>query len=114
MLPLEQARACAESLVETARQSGADAADAVYVGHQSESVQVRLRELEQVDRSESEEVGLRVFVGQCSASVASSDFSGEALAEAIPGARFQSIPGNHMSAVTKPELGSAIAEFLAA
>src|SRR3546814_18128847 len=25
--------------------------------------------------------------------------SGEALAEAIPGARFQSVPGNHMSAV---------------
>ncbi|WP_431872256.1 alpha/beta fold hydrolase [Allosphingosinicella sp.] len=40
--------------------------------------------------------------------------SGEALAEAIPGARFQSVPGNHMSAVTKPELGGAIARFLAA
>jgi pimeloyl-ACP methyl ester carboxylesterase len=39
--------------------------------------------------------------------------SGEALAEAIPGARFQSIPGNHMSAVVKPELGQAIADFLA-
>lgn len=39
--------------------------------------------------------------------------SGEALAEAIPGGRFQSIPGNHMSAVTKPELGRAIADFLA-
>ena len=39
--------------------------------------------------------------------------SGEALAEAIPGGRFQSIPGNHMSAVTKPELGQAIADFLA-
>jgi pimeloyl-ACP methyl ester carboxylesterase len=38
--------------------------------------------------------------------------SGEALAEAIPGARFQSIPGNHMSAVMKPELGQAIAAFL--
>ena len=40
--------------------------------------------------------------------------SGEALAAAIPGARFQSVPGNHMSAVTKPELGQAIADFLAA
>lgn len=40
--------------------------------------------------------------------------SGEALADAIPGARFRSIPGNHMSAVTKPELGRAIAEFLSA
>ncbi len=39
--------------------------------------------------------------------------SGEALAEAIPGARFQSVPGNHMSAVVKPELGEAIAGFLA-
>ncbi len=38
--------------------------------------------------------------------------SGEALAEAIPDARFRSIPGNHMSAVTKPELGQAIADFL--
>jgi len=38
--------------------------------------------------------------------------SGRALAEAIPGARFVEIPGNHMSAVTKPELGQAMAEFL--
>ncbi|SNS10102.1 Pimeloyl-ACP methyl ester carboxylesterase [Sphingomonas laterariae] len=40
--------------------------------------------------------------------------SGEALADAIPGAAFRSIPGNHMSAVLKPELGQAIREFLAA
>lgn len=39
--------------------------------------------------------------------------SGRALAEAIPGARFREIPGNHMSAVVKPELGEAIASFLA-
>ena len=39
--------------------------------------------------------------------------SGEALAEALPQGRFESIPGNHMSAVTKPELGRAIASFLA-
>jgi pimeloyl-ACP methyl ester carboxylesterase len=38
--------------------------------------------------------------------------SGAALAEAIPHARFREIPGNHMSAVTKPELGRAIADFL--
>lgn len=40
--------------------------------------------------------------------------SGEALAEALPDARFLSIPGNHMSAVTRAELGEAIARFLAA
>lgn len=40
--------------------------------------------------------------------------SGAALSEAIPGATFRSIPGNHMSAVIKPELGAAIADFLTA
>lgn len=40
--------------------------------------------------------------------------SGEALARAIPGAEFRPIPGNHMSAVTKPELGIAIRDFLTA
>jgi len=83
MLPVEKARACAEALVEKARKSGADAADAVYVGQESEGVQVRLRELEQVDRSESEEIGLRIFVGRRSASVASSDFSDESLSQLV-------------------------------
>lgn len=36
----------------------------------------------------------------------------EALAELLPDARFVEVPGNHMSAVTKPELGKAIADFL--
>ncbi len=83
MLPVEKARECAEMLVERARSSGADAADAIYAGSQSQSVQVRLGELEHVDRSEGEEVGLRVFVGQRSASVASSDFSSEAMDELV-------------------------------
>jgi pimeloyl-ACP methyl ester carboxylesterase len=38
--------------------------------------------------------------------------SGRALAEALLHARYVEIAGNHMSAVTKPELGAAIAEFL--
>lgn len=83
MLPVEKARECAEMLVDRARASGADAADAIYVGAESQSVQVRLGELEHVDRSEGEEVGLRVFVGQRSASVASSDFSPEAMSELV-------------------------------
>jgi len=39
--------------------------------------------------------------------------SPELLAERLPDARFQSVPGNHMSCVTKPELGTAIAAYLA-
>jgi pimeloyl-ACP methyl ester carboxylesterase len=40
--------------------------------------------------------------------------SHDALAELLPDARLASVPGGHMSAVTKPELGQAIADFLAA
>ena len=40
--------------------------------------------------------------------------SGAALADAMRQAIFREIPGNHMSAVTKPELGQAIADFLSA
>ena len=35
------------------------------------------------------------------------------LADALPNGRLIEVPGNHMSAVTKPELGHAIAAFLA-
>src|ERR1700742_3313395 len=38
--------------------------------------------------------------------------SGEELAAALPHATFATIPGTHMSAVTKPDLGTAIATFL--
>jgi pimeloyl-ACP methyl ester carboxylesterase len=39
--------------------------------------------------------------------------SAEELANVLPNARFEEVPGTHMSSVTKPELGQAIAEFLA-
>jgi pimeloyl-ACP methyl ester carboxylesterase len=40
--------------------------------------------------------------------------SAEELAATLPNAVFREVPGTHMSSVTKPELGEAIAEFLAA
>jgi pimeloyl-ACP methyl ester carboxylesterase len=40
--------------------------------------------------------------------------SAQALAKQIPDARYLEIPGNHMSAVTKPELGWAFVDFLVA
>ena len=40
--------------------------------------------------------------------------SGPALADALPQAVFREVPGGHMSAVAKPELGQAIADFLSA
>ena len=58
---------------------GADAADAAARASASESVSVRLGKLEEVERSESEEIGLRVFVGRRSASISTSDFAPEGL-----------------------------------
>lgn len=37
-----------------------------------------------------------------------------ALSEALPNATWQEIPGTHMSSVTRPELGSSLADFFAA
>lgn len=79
----ENARSIAEALVERGIAAGATAADALYVGSRSSSVEVRLGELEAVSRSEGEEIGLRLFVGQRSATVASSDLSEEVLGTLI-------------------------------
>ena len=79
MLSPDAARDRATSLVELACKRGADAADAVYVGERSQGVSVRLGSLEDVHRSEGEEIGLRVFVGRRNATVASSDLSQDAL-----------------------------------
>ncbi|TGS53922.1 TldD/PmbA family protein, partial [Mesorhizobium sp. M3A.F.Ca.ET.201.01.1.1] len=57
------------ALVEAARRAGADAADAVAVRGRSTGVSVRLGKVEGTESSESEDVSLRVFVGQRVASV---------------------------------------------
>jgi PmbA protein len=79
MLSASEAEARAASLIEMAKKAGADAADALYVGDASTGIQVRLGALEDVERSEGEEIGLRFFIGQRSASVSSSDLSSDAL-----------------------------------
>jgi PmbA protein len=81
MLSLEAASDYVDALISRARRAGADAADAVISADMSESIQVRLGQLEDVERSESEHISLRVFVGQRSASIGSSDLSDAALDE---------------------------------
>ncbi|HEX4026793.1 MAG TPA: TldD/PmbA family protein [Rhizomicrobium sp.] len=71
-------------LLDAAKKAGADAADALYVEGVSASVSYRLGMLEDVERAESYDLGLRVFVGQKVAFVSSSDFSHQAL-DALPG-----------------------------
>src|SRR5919202_478874 len=62
-----------QDLVEAARRAGADAADAVAVIDTSLSAQVRLGRLEETQRSEETELGLRVFVGRRQAVASTSD-----------------------------------------
>ncbi len=75
----ENAQRIVESIVERGISAGATGADAIYVADRSSSVEVRLGELENVQRSEGESIGLRLFDGQRSATAASSDLSNDAL-----------------------------------
>ena len=68
-------------LIEAARRAGADAADALLVHSVSASVSYRLGKLEDVERAESSDLGLRVFVGQRVAFISSTDLSTDGLAE---------------------------------
>jgi PmbA protein len=72
------------SLLDAAKAAGADAADALYVEGVSSSVSYRLGKLEDVERAETADLGLRVFIGQRVAFISSTDFSADALA-ALPG-----------------------------
>lgn len=65
-------------VVGAALKAGADGAEAVFAERRSLSVTVRMGELEEVEREESRDLGLRVFVGRRQAAVSGSDISKEA------------------------------------
>src|SRR5690606_3925887 len=81
LLSLEDAQDRATALVKRACRAGADAADVAYIADASESIQVRLGKLEDIERSEGEHISLRVFAGKRSASIGSSDLGETALDE---------------------------------
>src|SRR3546814_18401059 len=83
MLSVPEALDRLNTALAAARQAGADAADAVYVGDLSTGVQVRLGTLEDVASSEGEEIGVRLFFGTRSASVSTSDLSRETIAASV-------------------------------
>ena len=70
-------------LIGDAKKAGADAADAILADGDSTTVTFRLGALEQLERSEGGDIGLRVLVGQKQAIVSSSDRSKEALSELV-------------------------------
>lgn len=70
-------------LIARARRAGADAADAVHVVGTSIAHAQRLGETEKLERSEGQDLGLRVFVGRRQAVVSSSDHGARALEELV-------------------------------
>lgn len=83
MLTPDQALDRLDHLLELAKKAGADKADAVYFGEASTGIGVRLGTLEDIGRSEGEEIGLRLFLGERTAQVSVSDLSPQALREAV-------------------------------
>jgi len=91
-------------LIAAARRAGADAADALLVSSASLSVKRRMRQIEQLERSEGFDLGLRVFVGQRQAIVASTDPDPKgfaalaeravAMARVVPEDPFAGLPGS--------------------
>jgi PmbA protein len=72
------------ALLEAARKAGAEGADALAVSGTSLSIDIRRGALQQAERSEETEIGLRVLLGGRQASVSASDTSAatiQALAE---------------------------------
>ena len=88
----------AERLVSAARRAGADQADALAVRAVSLSVEVRDGAVEELQRSEGDDLGLRVIVGRKQAVVSTNDLKGDgfdalaeravAMARAAPEDRF--------------------------
>lgn len=68
-------------LLDAARKAGADAADAMAVRGTSVSIDVRGGALEQAERSEGIDLGLRVLIGQRQANVSASDTRDETITE---------------------------------
>ena len=95
-----------EDLIGKARAAGADAADAVLISSASLSVARRLGKPERLERSESSDVGLRVFIGRRQAIVSSSDLSPQGLA-ALPEravAMARSVPEDPFCGLADPGL----------
>jgi PmbA protein len=101
-------------LLQRARKAGADAADAMLVESGALAVTRRLGKLEKVERAESHDLGLRVFIGRRQAIVSTGELDSSALdrlvtqavtiAEAVPEDRYAGLAEPEQIATTLPEL----------
>src|SRR5262249_31391015 len=103
----------AERLVAAARRAGADAADAIAERGVSQSVEVRDGTVEESERSESDDMGLRVLVGRRQAVVSTNDLAGDidalaaravAMARAAPEGAFAGLADRDLLVQAIPDL----------
>ncbi len=104
----------AEKLVAAARSAGADAADAIALRSMSLSVEVRDGAVEESERSEGNDLGLRVFVGRRQAVVSTNDLiaggaaelaqRAVAMARVAPEDRYAGLADAALLARQKPDL----------
>ena len=104
----------AERIVAAAKRAGADQADAVAVRGVSLSVEVRDGAVEESQRSEGDDLGLRVLVGRKQAVVSTNDLNGDgfaalaeravAMARAAPDDRFAGLADPALLAHNPPAL----------
>jgi PmbA protein len=104
----------AERLVAAARRAGADQADALAVRSVSLAVEVRDGAVEESERSEGDDLGLRVIIGHKQAVVSTNDLKGNgfdalaeravAMARAAPEDRFAGLADPELLAGTLPAL----------
>ena len=103
----------AERLVAAARRAGADAADAIAERGVSQSVEVRDGTVEATERSEGDNMGLRVLVGRRQAVVSTNDLVGDidalaaravAMARVAPEDKFAGLADRNLLVTTVPDL----------
>ena len=71
--------ALTQSLLDAAKKAGAQAADAVAMAGDSQSIEVRAGKLEHAERAEGVDIGLRVLIGHRQACVSASDIRPETI-----------------------------------
>jgi PmbA protein len=80
---LSTAQTRLHDVIEAAKTAGADAAEAVFAESRALSIGVRKGAVETVERDETYDLGLRVFIGQRQAVVSVSDFSPTSLSRLV-------------------------------
>jgi len=102
-----------QRLVEAAKRAGADAADAVAVRGVSQSVEIRDGKVEESERAEGDDIGLRVLIGRKQAVVSTNDLAADvatlaeravAMARIAPEDKYAGLADTALLAKDFPEL----------